>query len=95
MQDWSMIPLHVRCTERYKIDSNYPEDDARWWALNEAVANRDTRGPSQPVYSHIPDIVLDFAETFDGNRMALESLAGACKVGAEDLGLAMRARRKK
>lgn len=31
-QDWSMIPLHIRLTERRKIDPNYPDDDARWWA---------------------------------------------------------------
>ena len=35
MQDWSMIPLHVRCTERWKIDPTYPDDDAKWWKFQE------------------------------------------------------------
>ena len=45
MQDWSMIPLHIRCTERWKIDPNYPDDNARWWRLEEQSKREATFGP--------------------------------------------------
>lgn len=35
MQDWSMIPLHIRCTRRKDIDPNYHGDDAKWWKTEE------------------------------------------------------------
>lgn len=41
-QNWTMIPLHIRCTERWKIDPNYPKDTARWWEMQEK-ADRLTR----------------------------------------------------
>jgi hypothetical protein len=30
-----MIPLHLRLTERWKIDPTYPNDDAKWWQAEE------------------------------------------------------------
>jgi len=45
MSDWSHIPLHIRCTERWKIDPSYPKDDATWWRLEEASKRGTTYGP--------------------------------------------------
>jgi hypothetical protein len=55
MSEWTSIPIHLRLTERWKIDPNYPDDTAKWWKLQEISARReniDTR-----LYARIPDIV--------------------------------------
>lgn len=33
MIDYSHIPIHIKCTERWKIDPLYPADGCRWWKL--------------------------------------------------------------
>lgn len=33
MQDWSHIPIHIRCSERWKIDPSYPQDGCAWWRV--------------------------------------------------------------
>jgi hypothetical protein len=54
-----MIPLHLRCTERHKIDPEYPTDDARWWRLQEQRASVESdRRPG--IYARIPDVVASW-----------------------------------
>lgn len=31
MIDYSHVPIHIKCTERWKIDPHYPKDGCRWW----------------------------------------------------------------
>jgi hypothetical protein len=39
MTDFAHIPLHIRLTDRRKIDENYPAgNDARWWQMQELTA---------------------------------------------------------
>lgn len=41
MIDYTHIPLHIRCTERYKIDPEYPDDDAKWWKYQTERGDKD------------------------------------------------------
>lgn len=90
MQDWSMVPLHIRCTERNKIDQSYPNDDAKWWKITEEVAERMGRGRIKEPYNGIPMPVLEYAKTLRGNRAEMAALAGACKVEVRDLEAGLR-----
>lgn len=81
MIDWTHIPIHIRCTERNKIDPRYPLDDARWWRLTEQKAERTGEKRAEP-YARVPDIVCEYATS---GRADLVALAGACKVDALEM----------
>lgn len=85
MQDWTHIPIHIRCTERWKIDPNYPEDGCRFWKLSENVAKRMGDERAKPPYGGVPGVVLKYAATLRGDIYALQGLAGACRVRIEDI----------
>jgi len=85
MSDWSMIPLHVRCTERWKIDPTYPEDGCRFWKLTENATKRMGEERAKEPYGGVPKMVLEYAATLRGDVFALQNLAGTCKVRVEDI----------
>lgn len=59
MIDYTHIPTHIRCTQRHKIDENYPASDARWWELQEKRAKVST-APTRAIYAEIPTNVLEW-----------------------------------
>lgn len=79
-QDWSHIPIHIRCTQRERIDPNYPLDGTKFWKLVEGTS---TVHRTNSVYEKIPRVVLEFAYEIREDRLALENLAGICRVPVE------------
>lgn len=90
MQDWSMIPLHIRCTQRERINPDYPHDDAVWWQQAEAFAKWADRHRSASSYLNIPRSVLEYANSIRENRHAFELAAGACRVSLTALASGVR-----
>jgi len=91
MQDWSMIPLHIRCTERYKIDPNYPDDGAKWWRFSEDRARRPGEGRFY-VGSRIPLHVTEYAAQAGAGQLV--DIAGALKVPVKALEGSVRTHRR-
>ena len=85
MQDWSMVPVHIRCTERKRIDPNYPDDDAKFWRLTEENSRRMGSNRIFSNYGKVPKVVLEYARELQkrGDRLAMQNLAGACRVSLE------------
>lgn len=94
MQDWTHIPIHIRCTERWKIDPNYPEDGCRFWKLTEESANRMGDERAKEPYGGVPTVVLEYAETLRGDVLALQNLAGTCRVPIEAINSGVKAIRR-
>lgn len=81
MQDWSMIPIYIRLTERNKIDPRYPQDDAKWWKMQDMAARRQSFG-SENAYARVPDIVAEWYinQPDEGPRVTAEAAAGALSI---------------
>lgn len=45
-----MIPLHIRCTQRNRIDPGYPMDDAAWWRMEESKRDSSV-GPGERAWT--------------------------------------------
>jgi hypothetical protein len=89
-----MIPLHVRCTERWKIDPNYPSDGCRFWKLTENMTNRMGEERAKEPYGGVPAVVLEYADKLRGDVFALQNLAGTCRVRVEDINSGVKAIRR-
>ena len=52
MLDYTDIPIHIRCTERYKIDPRYPGDHLFWkyheWGAGSQEGWRSREGRGEP-----------------------------------------------
>lgn len=91
MQDWSMIPLHLRCTERNKIDPDYPHDDAKWWRFQEKWARRETFGVDH-IYDRIPMRVIEFymQQPEDEQQVRSTNIAAALRVTPDQFAHALK-----
>jgi hypothetical protein len=94
MQDWSMIPIHIRCTERWKINPNFPEDACKFWKLSENLSKRMGKERAKPPYGGVPGVVLEYASTIRGDVFSLQNLAGTCKVPVEAINSGVKAVRR-
>lgn len=84
MIDYSHIPIHIRLTERWKIDPDY---DAETYHKREHLIGRSRTGRSR-VFHSVPDIVVDYlCELYmaHNGRGAIAAAAGAIGMPAVDL----------
>ena len=88
MIDYSHIPIHIRCTERYKIDPQYPDDGCKWWQYQTERGNKtQNEQPGDYGYTQVSD---RYAEQRELRRRAMEILKrGETTVGglADSLGV--------
>ena len=93
MIDYSHIPMHVRITERWKIDPGY--DDAVYYR------NLDRRGSDCVLsvfreWPRVPEMVLEYASRIGGQGAGFREwteIAGAVRVLPEDFREMVRAYR--
>lgn len=62
MSEWASIPIHLRLTERWKIDPNYPNDTAKWWQLEEKKTRVGAPGASNSGQSERQQAMLALIE---------------------------------
>lgn len=90
---WESIPLHIRCTERRKIDPTYPDDDATWWRLSERLARREDYSYREP-HGGLTATVVAYASKLSSDGDELAGLAGACRVSSRELQNAIKEHRR-
>lgn len=93
MIDYSHIPLHLRITERWKIDPAY--DEARYYRDRRRTYTVTTHLREWP---RVPESVLDYAASIGGMKSGVRAwweIAGAVRMLPGDFCEMVKAHRKK